>query len=399
MSLLIDQSIAQLEQVLLDAITFGLKKIKLTSADAAALRAVPTMGAQTPLYQDEDLVFVTANGNKYRWSQASTSADDGDLVVKPTDAAATGRWLKVVTTLLFDDLTVVSKTDGPLKNVVLHNGDFDEEVLKSRIYGKRPCVAIHFAGERHVPISQISGALYDYRVRFELWSVSSNYRDKFEAAIGSPIPAEAADDPGVMKIHGLVKKLLAGKEGEELGQTGVKKIELFEGELIEAREAERLFVMSLGVEIQAAIHNPDNPAVLVTPSEIDVQRNIVQAPGPKQFTDTSDCVTQGLDVPQQIGFAGTVNAGAALVGTTPVAVIATANTFAASSDTYRDLTPAGTWVFTAVALRAMPPAPLAGNLRVGVTTTDEVGIVNDAFLCSVEEPYPAANTPDIIPIS
>jgi hypothetical protein len=44
------------------------------------------------------------------------------------------------------------------------------------------------------------------------------------------------------------------------------------------------------------------------------------------------------------------------------------------------------------------PVVAAGNLRVGITVTDAAGIVADDYLCSVQSPYPAANTPDVIPL-
>jgi phage gp37-like protein len=130
---------------------------------------------------------------------------------------------------------------GYLKVVVLHNGDFSDDVLRARIYGQAPCVAIHFAGEEHTPLSQIPGALYGYTVRLELWSVSRNYREGPEAAIGSPIPTEASRDPSVVKIHGALKKLLAG---QDLGQPGI--------------------------EVRGSIHNADALAELTRPSDIDV---------------------------------------------------------------------------------------------------------------------------------
>jgi phage gp37-like protein len=361
-----------------------------------ACRAVPSLGpSRTFAFVLDDLAYVTAAANVYRWAPFSNALDDGGFVVKPNDAGATGRWLKAVSGVLLDGVNIATIPTGYLKQVVLHNGDFNDEILNARIYGQAPCVAIHFTGEQHTPLSQIPGALYDYRVRFELWSVSRNYRDRFEAALGSPVAAEAAADPGVMKVHGAVKKLLAGRSGEELGNTSIKYIEIEGGQLEEAREAERIFVMSLQVEVRGSIHNADAPAELVRPTEIDVQRQRVDAPAPGGF-DTLNCVTAGLDVPLGLGFASQIAAGSALIGGVPVTAAAVLHTFAASSDTYRDLTPTGAWVFTVVSNGAAVSTPAPANLRVGCTATDAAGIVADTLLCSVQVPFPAVSTPDVI---
>jgi phage gp37-like protein len=394
-TLAIDQSLAQLEQVYYDTITIALKLRKLTAADASALRAVRSLGTSgTQSFTLDDLAYVTAATNVYRWSPTSTAGDDGNFVIKPTDAGASGRWLKALSSVKIDGVNIATIATGYLRAVVLHNGDFDEKVLNDRIYGLAPCVAVHFGGEKHQPLSQIPGALYDYRVAFELWSVSRNYRDRFEAALGSPIPSESAADPGVLKLHGAVKKLLAGRSGEELGNTSVKYIELGDGNLIESREDERLFVMSLETEMRGSIHNKDAPGELVQPTEIDVQRYQVDAPSAGGF-DLQNCVTAGLDVTLGTGFAQNINAGTALINNVPSTWAGGLHTFAASSDVYRDLTPAGAWVFTTVPHGSDASAPAAGNLRVGLTVTDAAGIVSDTYLCSVQIPYPAANTPDV----
>jgi len=61
-------------------------------------------------------------------------------------------------------------------------------------------------------------------------------------------------------------------------------------------------------------------------------------------------------------------------------------TFAATSDTYRDLKPDGTWTYVAVAAGSKPPPVTSGALRVAVTTTDGASITGDRFLCSSSVP-------------
>jgi phage gp37-like protein len=315
--------------------------------------------------------------------QASTDEDDGDTVIRPSDGSATGRWLKATSPVRLAGVPIAMLPSGYLKVVVIHNGDFSDDVLRARIYGQAPCVAIHFAGEDHTPLSQIPGALYGYTLRFELWSVSRNYREGPEAAIGSPIPAEAARDPSVMKIHGALKKLIAG---QDLGQPGIKYIEIGQGRLEEADESERVFVMSLGIEVRGSIHNADAPIELTRLSEIDVQKSFA-SPGDARRFDASNSVSAGLDVPLGMGFTKTVTAGSALIADAPVNVPQYVATFAPSSDTYRDLLPSGAWFFAAIAAGNDAPPVAPGALRIGVTATDAYGVVADRFIASVNELY------------
>ncbi|MEK9726056.1 MAG: hypothetical protein VW405_21570, partial [Rhodospirillaceae bacterium] len=62
-------------------------------------------------------------------------------------------------------------------------------------------------------------------------------------------------------------------------------------------------------------------------------------------------------------------------------------TFTAERDTYRDLSTAGTWTFTAVAAGAPQPALASGRMRVAVTRTDSSGVLGDMALCSFSIPY------------
>jgi hypothetical protein len=384
MDFLLDQSIAQVEHALLDTIVLGLKKRLPPLAEVAALRAAPTVGASGgPARSEGDLVYVASQASVFRWAQSSGAADDGDSVVQPADVSRTGRWIKASSPVLFGGVNVAQLPTGYLKDVILHNGDFNEDIIKSRIYGQAPCVAIHFAGEDHTPLSQIPGALYGYTCRFEIWSVSRNYREGPEAAIGSPIPSEAVADPSAMRIHGAVKKLLAG---QDLGQPSIKYIEIGQGRLEEADEAERVFVMSLGIDVRASIHNPDAPAELIRPSAIAVRKSFASTGDDARF-DPDNCIAAGLDVPGGIGFTKTIGAGLAYVRGELMTVPATVQTFDPIADTYRDLRSDGSWELTAVTRDSDAPPSIPGALRVGITTTDAFGVVSDRFIASLSATY------------
>jgi hypothetical protein len=95
----------------------------------------------------------------------------------------------------------------------------------------------------------------------------------------------------------------------------------------------------------------------------------------------------GLDEGAGSGLSRTVDETIAKVAGTAVSVAATPVTFSASSDTYRDLSTAGTWTFTTVAAGAPQPALASGRMRVAVTRTDSSGVLGDMALCSFSIPY------------
>lgn len=387
MSLLINTSLQQIEILLRDVISLALKRRLPAAVTIAALRATATTSNGQPVRRNRDLIFVTATGIVYKWSKTSTAADDGDLVVKPADGTTSGRWLKTTSAVLLDGDKISEIADGYFKEVILHNGDFSDETLKSKIFGKAPCVAIHFAGASNELISQIPGALYEHDISFEIWTVARNFRDEEEGAVGPALQAEIDDDPGVLALHGLVKKLLADNAtGEQIGESGIKMID-FGGERLEfSDEAGRVFVMALEVNIRAAVHNPDAAKEFVALSRIDVQREQAQA-GSDGVYDEGNAVTSGLTVAPGTGYLKSIAAGSATIGGVAVPVLASSHTFGIGIDTYRDLKTDGTWVFTEVSRGQEPSAPAAGRLRVGITVTNDTGVAADSFLCSVVEPY------------
>lgn len=383
MTLLIEESIVRVERALLDAVTLGMLVRLPPVPDVPALRATPTQGASGSARRDGDLVFVTSAGGCYRWSVTSTATDDGALVIRPADAGATGRWLLASSTARLGGQYLHQIPTGILRTALLHNGDFSDEVLQSRIFGQAPCVAIHFGGEDHQALSQVPGALYRYRADFELWSVSRNYRSGPEAALGSPISAEAAADPGVMAIHGQLKRLLAGVD---LGVSGIEQVEIGRGHLEQASEAERLFVMSLAVQVRGAVHSPDADGEHVLVTGVDAQPYVTDLHGEVAF-DPANHVVSGIDVNLGLGLAHTVSAGSAYVGGQLVLVAETPVTFVESADTYRDLLPDGSLAFTAVSIGGEPPPVAPGALRVGVTTTDSAGVVAERYLVAISYPF------------
>jgi hypothetical protein len=252
-----------LERALFNTINRAYRKRLPHVADITALRAAPTRGASASGFarSDFDLIYVASVRLAYEWSTSSSAPDDGDLIVKPSDAGATGRWLRTPSTV----------QTGYLVGVRLYEGEQSEEEVLDRLLGQAPAVAIRWLSASHTPKSQIPGALYRYETDFDLWVVSSNYRGSAlpEAVVGSPVAGEAAFDPGANAMIGDLKRLLAGTTGEELGQPGIAYVEIGKEEPVYRSLAERRFVFGLGVRVHASVANPDDDDV--TADELALQ--------------------------------------------------------------------------------------------------------------------------------
>lgn len=400
--LLFEDSLAQIEIALVMEISFALRRNSLPPAATltlAALRQAPTNEGGSPRRTNLDMVYVAELSSRFYWWQFSTAADDGATVIKPSDGMANGRWLIVSSSLKYKGVPLAQITDGVFKEVILHNGDFNFKTLKERVYGRAPCCAIHFAGEKYKAKSQIPGALYDNRVNFEIWAVSRNERDRFEAAVGSPVAAEFAEDPGVMRLYGKLKAFLAGSN-LGLGGTsptdysGIANVEVTEGDLDYSDLEERVFVMSLHIEVRGSLANPDQAAELEQLARIDAQRNQASVGQSGRF-DLTNCITSGLDMPSGIGFSKVIAGGTAVIAGVTVTAAPFTRTFTDSVRTYRDLKPDGTWAFVELAAGQDDPPVTAGALRVGLTVTDAAGVIWDTFVASS---YVPSETPDQIEV-
>jgi len=250
-------ALIHVERTLFNAINRALRVRLAPVADVASLRATPTRGAggARSARSDYELVYLAAAGVCYEWSTAATAPDDGDLVVKPADAGATGRWLKTASTV----------QSGYLRDVRLYEGEQSEDEILNRLLGQVPAVVIRWESARNDPKSQIPGALYRYETDFDIWAVSSNLRGGAlpEAVVGSPVAGESAADPGVNAMIGDIKRVLAGRTGEELGQPGIAYCEIGKEEPVYRSLAERRFVFALGLRVHATVANPDDDDVTI----------------------------------------------------------------------------------------------------------------------------------------
>ncbi len=371
-----------IERAVFDAVNLALRVRLPPAVDLVALRATSTRGAgaSSSIRRDHDLAFVTSEGCCFEWSSTCSLPDDGQATIKPDDVAASGRWLRTASTV----------QTGYLRDVRLYEGEQSEDEILTRLLGQWPAVVIRWVSATSTLRSQIPGALYRYQTDFDLWAVSSNLRGGAlaEAVVGSPIASEAVVDPGVNAMIGDLKGVLAVGGGDEFGQPGITYCEIGREEPVYRSLAERRFVFSLGLRVYATVANAD--ADLVAIDQIDAQPELADLHGEATF-DPTNYVVSGLDVPLGLGLASTVSAGSAWVGGVSVTAGATAHTFDERADTYRDLLPDGSLVFTTVLAGAPPPPVTAGALRVGVTTTDAAGVIADCFLCATAAPFGEPN--------
>ncbi len=233
------------------------------------------------------------------------------------------------------------------------------------------------------PRSTIPGAIYDYPCRFSIWCIDTNLRDHYEAMLGSGYTYDAAH-PGAMQILGDVKQLLANENKRLVTgssttnaldmQGGVKQISIDTEDVEDADFAERWIVLSLGVEVIGSIENPDQASEHTAITSIYVQPNLTELHAAPKY-DPNNYIVSGYLFTPQSGFSQAPSAGSAVIGGVSLSSSPGSNTFAAISDTYCDLLPAGTITYIAAVNGGAVPAITATALRFGVVVTDSLGIV------------------------
>ena len=244
MTLSLETATADIEEALRRTVSRQLRRRLPAVADIAALRAFATRGASgTASLVPGELIPATSTGYDYEWWEASTVADDGATGVRPSDVGASdpGRWIRAV-----------KSRSGVARAVIVHNGDFSDDAIE-RLYSQVPSYVIHYAGGSYRPLSQLPGAVYDYRPRFVVWAMSRCLRPEAEGSLGSGISSEYADDPGAMALIGKLRGALAGA----VPLDGVKYVEILEEGVEEVDLAERQVTLYLSVEVRATFVHPN----------------------------------------------------------------------------------------------------------------------------------------------
>jgi hypothetical protein len=378
MALDVRTQITTAEQTVLEILELGLQVRLAPVADTAALAA-----AAVTTTRDRALRYVTAENRVYRWSAASTAAHAPPNVVQPQAAPPNGRWLRVTSPSTFGpnlNAPLHSRQTGYVRWVRLYQGPDTLDDQQVGVDGQTPALLIHWVGDRPEARSNRPGALYWNVHDFQVQCLSSCLRPPPATRWGSPIPAELAQDPGLHRLMGDVRYLLAGVD---VGEPGIESIEIGAGAIVDEDLEERLHVGQVQVLVRTSWRIPDEDladmALQVNPKWTDFQ-------DPPRF-DPLNYVASGYIIQVGAGLTRTPAPGSAFIAGVALSSSPAARTFSADRDTYRDLKPDGTFTYLEVAVGAKPPAVTAGALRVGVTTTNGADIIQDKILCSYSVPF------------
>lgn len=256
-------ALVTIENALADVINLALRRRDPAINNVDELRAMVTRGASGSVaIPDRAVRYLTDPGVCYVFRQSSTAADDNDSIIRPTDAGTRpGRWIKATSTIVNpagDELRTVQT--GYVRGVIHYEGErptgrqWDERIL-----GVRPGVVIQYVGETKDQKSNLRGGLYVKLYHFRIWGVCFNARPNVEAALGSPITAEAAADPGVKTLMGDLEDLLDGMTGAELGIAGVDHLRLGETDPAIEDLTQREFIWIAPLDVRATVGKEDRP--------------------------------------------------------------------------------------------------------------------------------------------
>lgn len=379
----VETLIADVEAALVRLLRLGLGRRQAAVVDLAALAALP-------LKEDGSLCFVQSAGRIFEWRTWSTATPDGVSVIAMTSPPAgksNGRWHSVVTSWRYGagGANLAQKTAGYLRAVEAYSSDDDGETVLNRVADALPSVLVKFTGDELTSAANVPGTAYRAALSFTLDIITANLRPAPAATQGS---AAAGDDPGAYRIIGDIRRLLHGVSPSFGEVEEVERVEVGGASLGYEAEDRRVYVWQLAVTVRASYSIDDEDLEAIA---IEVQPALTGAPA--RF-DRRNYVASGggLDAGPGPGFSRTIEATIATVGGSPTSAAAMTTTFPPTTDTFRDFSTTGIWTLTSVAVGATPPPLAAGELRVGVTRTDGVGVIDDQPLCSFSIPFGGAFT-------
>lgn len=384
MSLNVVDLITTVERALHEVLLLRFQKRLDPVPDLAALKEAPTI-----LVRDFDLRYVQIEGRCYKFDLHNPHPDDGFLVIQPQDRPGLGRWLRVT-----NPATKGPNTNAPLaavydpkeaycKQVLLHMADdaSPQEALL-RVFGQTPSILLEWIGDDPLYRSHVAGALYHDPLEFQVIVISECLRRGPWAQWGSPVANEATADPGMNAMIGQVRHLLAGAQ---LHIDGLESIEIGRASKFFEDLDQRIFAASVQLFVRTNWAIPDED--LVDPLRIQGEPKHL-SDGP--VFDPKNYVSMGYTIDPVPGFVRAPSPGTAFIQGQVVTSSPAPHTFSPLMETYRDLLPDGIFVYTAVPLGAKPPPVSPDCLRVGVTTTDAIAIVQDKLLCSYSVQYAPA---------
>lgn len=387
----------QVEDLLRDTILYALGVRLPSVSGVAALRAFASQGASGSIRNDDDLITIVSGGavtSSFRWSKVSSASDDGVNVIKPTDVSANGRWLlwtsplRIIQTVGASSMYLHEIGAGagylnPLKRVIVLDKETEIDDLFDLIQGQIPAAVI-LAGDDIPEAMQLgTGYRWNTTFNFTISVITQNLRDRREHAHGQDIASVV--ELGANALDGLIQSVLAGIQlSGVIGE--IRNVKLGRGNNWFTDEGQRRIVRERDYAVQATVLNPAAPNDSSLITESDNQSEMTDL-NDQTAWDDNNYVVSGCDVAIGTGLSKTVNSGSVIIAGATVTYAGELPTFAASSDTYRDLLPNGTMTFVAVETNTLAPAVTAAALRIGVTTTDGSSVISDRFIAAIRTPY------------
>lgn len=256
MSLNVIDLITQVERILHEVLALRFQKRLEPVRDVAALMQSPTS-----VVKDFDLRYVEREGVCYRFEAHCPLPAEGVTVIQPQDRPALGRWRRVISPVTKGPnqnkllRCIQDPAEAYCKQVLLHMAeDGSQREGLERGFGQTPSLLLEWLGDAPEARSHLPGALYHNPVTFQIIVLSECLRRGPWAQWGSPVPREAAADPGLNAMIGQVRHLLAGAD---LHMPGIESVEIGRASKVHEDLDQRMFAASMQLTVRTNFSIPD----------------------------------------------------------------------------------------------------------------------------------------------
>lgn len=354
------------------------------------LRLITSQDTNTPeasvgFCVDQGLIFVTTVGRVYKYEGYSLEIDDNLNVIIPNDMpiGGRGRWIKQDLALdkgpNYRKPVYIVQT-GYAKAVEPYEGQLNIPNEELRAMGVIPGFFVHWAGDEYETASQYQGSVYFVKHRFVIQCLSSCLRPDASALYGSPFQSENDYDPGLYRMMGDVRYLLAGSK---IGVSTVDYTDLKAGDVVEEDWDSRIFIGEVEVIVRDTVNIADED--LVDFRELAIIPHLTESKG--DIFNLSSYILQGLRVPILSGLSVAPESGSVLMNDNIVYSNPTVYNFPANSITYRDLDINGNFIYSSISSGEDPPIQPPNTMRIGLSITDSSNITFDNYLADSNVPY------------
>lgn len=382
-------AVVQVEQALVRRMALAFRERVPPAATRADLRQIDARN----LYP-YDPCFVEEIGRVAQWIPALREPDDNQKTFAPIEWLAEdgslqpGRWVISDDMAMYADretdqaIPLCMKRTGYLRSVELYQGRTDSDALWERFTGRRPLLAIRYAGDTRKLLNPTE-AIYRVEMRFQLIGLSHHPRRGEEALEGSDT-GEAANDPGLHNILGDADDCALGQSHPESGYAhlvpGVQRVLPGEHQIMQELQSQRVFVGAANITVVCGVHRPDYDVKPFTAIGMKTQSVTGR---PADAVDADNAVLRGLGIPwPAVGLVVTPEQGSVRLHGGDIEVNTGSLTLPANSDSYRYVDQFGAVIYQSVAHGERQPETPAGCLLVGRTETDGTGVLYDTYLCT-----------------